>query len=97
MNSLTVNQIIKAQKICFLRQNNDDCSYCKECPLIELNKTEHCQKFLAESTIEKLNELVQLLDDKVNHHYYDTLESLQEENSDLRSRMEQIQELIQHS
>ena len=97
MNSLTVNQIIKAQEICFLKQSKEECNYCRECPLFKLDTSQNCQTLLAEETIKKLNELVELLDDKVNHHYYDTLESLQEENSDLRSRMEQIQELIQHS
>ena len=97
MNFLTVNQIIKAQEICFLKQSKEECNYCRECPLFKLDTSQNCQTLLAEETIKKLNELVELLDDKVNHHYYDTLESLQEENSDLRARMEQIQELIQHS
>ena len=93
---MTVNQIIKAQEICFLKQSKEECNYCRECPLFKLDTSQNCQTLLAEETIKKLNELVELLDDKVNHHYYDTLECLQEENSDLRSRMEQIQELIQH-
>lgn len=94
---MKVKDLIKAQEICFLKQSREECGYCKECPLCEVETPQNCQALLAEETIKKLNELVELLDDKVNHHYYDTLEELVEENSDLRSRMEQIQELIQHS
>ena len=91
---MTVNEIIKAQEICFLRQTSDECSYCKECPIMELNMTEHCQKFLAENTIKKLNELTTLLDDTVNHHYYDTLEALQEENMSLYDKIQKAVELL---
>ena len=94
MSSLTVNEIIKAQEICFLRQSREECGYCKECPVMELELTEHCQKFLAENTIKKLNELTTLLDDTVNHHYYDTLEALQEENISLTEKINKIFDLI---
>jgi Zn-dependent alcohol dehydrogenase len=91
---MTVNEIIKAQEICFLRQSREECGYCKECPVFQLNKTEHCQKFLAENTIKKLNDLTTLLDDKVNHHYYDTLEFLQNENISLREKIDKAVELL---
>ena len=91
---LTVNEIIKAQEICFIRQNRNDCGYCKECPIFELEMTEHCQKFLAENTIKKLNELTTLLDDTVNHHYYDTLEALQEDNISLYDKIQKAVELL---
>ena len=91
---MTVNEIIKAQEICFLRQTNDECGYCKECPIMEMNMTEHCQKFLAENTIKKLNELTTLLDDAVNHHYYDTLEALQEDNISLYDKIQKAVELL---
>ena len=91
---MTVNEIIKAQEICFFRQNRYDCGYCKDCPIMEKELTEHCQKFLAENTIKKLNELTTLLDDTVNHHYYDTLETLQEDNISLRERIERAMELL---
>lgn len=91
---MTVNEIIKAQEICFLRQSREDCGYCKECPIFELELTEHCQKFLAENTIKKLNDLTTLLDDKVNHHYYDTLEYLQERNTELANKLDSIKEII---
>ena len=92
MNSLKVTDIIKSVKACI----TDEYS-CVDCLFIKCDKKQNCQQLLAQAVEDKFNELVNLLDDKVNHHYYDTLESLQEENSDLRSRMEQIQELIQHS
>jgi hypothetical protein len=91
---MTVNEIIKAQEICFLRQSREDCGYCKECPVFELELTEHCQKFLAENTIKKLNDLTTLLDDKVNHHYYDTLDFLQNENISLREKIDKAVELL---
>ena len=91
---MTVNEIIKAQEICFIRQNRNDCGYCKECPIFELEMTEHCQKFLAENTIKKLNELTTLLDDTVNHHYYDTLEALQEDNISLYDKIQKAVELL---
>ena len=93
---MTVKDIIKAHEICFLKQSREECGYCKECPLFKVETTQNCQTLLAEETIKKLNELVELLDDKVNHHYYDTLEELVEENSDLRSRIEQVLELLQY-
>ena len=91
---MTVNEIIKAQEICFIRQNRNDCGYCKECPVFELELTEHCQKFLAENTIKKLNELTTLLDGTVNHHYYDTLEALQEDNISLYDKIQKAVELL---
>ena len=91
---MTVNEIIKAQEICFIRQTNDDCGYCKECPIMEKELTEHCQKFLAENTIKKLNELTTLLDDTVNHHYYGTLEFLQNENISLREKIDKAVEFL---
>ena len=91
---MTVNEIIKAQEICFLRQEFDCGNYCKECPIMEMNMTEQCQKFLAENTIKKLNELTTLLDDTVNHHYYETLEFLQNENISLREKIDKAVELL---
>lgn len=91
---LTVKDIIKAHEICFLKQSREECGYCKECPLFKVETTQNCQTLLAEETIKKLNELVELLDDKVNHHYYDTLEALQEENTQLRDRFDEIRTLV---
>lgn len=91
---MTVNEIIKAQEICFLRQTNDECGYCKECPVMEHQEPQNCQIFLAENTIKKLNELTQLLDDTVNHHYYDTLEALQEDNISLYDKIQKAVELL---
>ena len=92
---MTVNEIIKAQEICFLRQSREECGYCKECPVFEVKTSQNCQVYLAENTIKKLNELVELLDDSVNHHYYDTLESLQEMNIELTNKLDSIKEIIE--
>ena len=91
--------MIQAQGICFLSPTGEECGYCKQCPIFELtidtkNTAENCQKLLAENTIKKLKELVELLDDKVNHHYYDTLESLQEMNTELANKLDSIKEII---
>ena len=91
---MTVNDIIKAQVICFLRQSREDCGYCKECPVFEVKTSQNCQEYLTENTIKKLNELVELLDDNVNHHYYDTLESLQEMNAELTNKLDSIKKII---
>ena len=91
---MTVKEIIKAQEICFLRQSREDCGYCKECPIFEIETPQNCQAYLAENTIKKLNELVELLDDSVNHHYYDTLESLQEINIGLTNKLDSINEIV---
>lgn len=93
---MKVKDLIKAQEICFLKQSREECGYCKECPLYEVKTPQNCQTLLAEETIKKLNELVELLDDKVNHHYYDTLEQLVEDNQDLRNRLDNIQSLSKY-
>lgn len=91
---MTVNDIIKAQEICFIRQENAECGYCKECPVMKLTTTENCQKFLAENTVKKLKELTSLIDDNINHHYYDTLEYYQEQNSNLIDKLDSILSII---
>ena len=91
---LTVKDIIKAHQLCFLMDQSSS-GYCKDCPLLHMSYEESsCQEALANATIAKLNELVELLDDKVNHHYYDTLEALQEENTQLRDRFDEIRTLV---
>ena len=85
---LTVKEIIEAQKICFLYKLR-----CTECPMYP-NRVGNCQMNLAQATIEKLNELVELLDDKVNHHYYDTLEQYQEENIKLTEKLNSIYAIL---
>ena len=91
---LTVKDIIKAQKLCFLMDQSSS-GYCKDCALLHMSYEESsCQEALANATIAKLNELVKLLDDKVNHHYYDTLEALQEQNTQLRDRLDEIRTLV---
>lgn len=91
---MTVNEIIKAHEICFLSQKFDCGNYCKDCPVMKYQEPQNCQAYLAENTIKKLNELVELLDDNVNHHYYNTLESLQEMNTELGNKLDSIKEII---
>ena len=80
---MTVKDIIRAHQACFI----ENC--CTNCPLITPRQG-NCQITLARETIDKLNNLTELLDDKVNHHYYDTLEFYQEENTKLINRLNKI-------
>ena len=82
---MTVKEIIKAQKICYFGIHS-----CEPCPFYESYDETICRQALARTTIDKLKELTELLDDKVNHHYYDTLEFYQEENAKLRKKLEAI-------
>ena len=94
---MTVKEIIKAQEVCFLKQRFDGKRCCTDCPIFEVKTSQNCQAYLAENTIKKLNELVELLDDKVNHHYYDTLDQYQEMNSELQSKLDQIESILTKS
>lgn len=67
---------------------------CRECLMFDTPEKD-CQTRLIKITIEKLDELVNLLDDKVNHHYYDTLEELQEENIKMREKLDSILNIIE--
>lgn len=96
MSLLTVKDIIKGQQACFL-QDKDNCDYCKGCPFRDIEEASNCQKLLAQATIDKLNELVELVDDKVNHHYYDTLEQYQEDNIRLTEKLNSIYEILTKS
>ena len=90
---LTVDEIIKGQRACFLQDNNS-CEYCTECPFKDIEEASNCQRLLAQATIIKLKELVNLLDDKVNHHYYETLEQYQEINSELQLKLDKIEDIL---
>ena len=91
---MTVNDIIKAQEVCFL-VDREGCGYCKYCPIKDIDCSDNCQEILAQLTIDKLKELTELLDDKTNHHYYDTLEFYQEENAQLRDKLDRILAIIE--
>ena len=84
---MTVADIIKAHKCCF-RVDNLSCQDCSLCGVE--TKDRSCEKILLELTIEKLVAMKDLIDDRVNHHYYDTLEYYQEENARLRDKLEEI-------
>lgn len=96
MLNLQTTDIIKAQVCCYL-QDRESCEYCKQCPLAEIEAGKNCQQELARLTVEKFQELIQLLDDKVNHHYYETLEFYQEDNIRLTNRLNMIGEILDGS
>lgn len=85
---MTVKEIIETQRICFLGKSG-----CTECPMYPI-RVGNCQMNLAQATIDKLNELVDLLDDKVNHHYYETLEQYQEMNAELQDKLDKIEQIL---
>lgn len=88
---MIVEDIIKAHNCCFRVDNLS----CTDCPLFEIEeRNKSCQKVLAELTIKKLISMRDLLDDKVNHHYYDTLEFYQEENIRLKDRLDEIRMFV---
>jgi hypothetical protein len=65
--------------------------------LTEIEAGKNCQQELARLTVEKFQELIHLLDDKVNHHYYETLEFYQEDNIRLTNRLNMIGEILDGS
>lgn len=79
---MTVEELITAHKCCL--------GTCVDCPLFKVSADKSCQEILTEATIEKLSSMRDLLDDKINHHYYDTLEFYQEENVKLREKLDKI-------
>lgn len=86
---MTVKELIKSMNACLT------CKYgCNECSFFNCDKQYRCQDLLANAIEEKFNELVELLDDKVNHHYYDILEFYQEENDKLREKFEEIKSIL---
>jgi hypothetical protein len=88
---LLVKDIIKAHECCYFLNGVDNCTYCKECPLIEVDCGINCQKRLAELTVEKLKELSKLLEDT---YQYCLIEELQEENRRLTTQIEKVQEIL---
>ena len=86
---MKVNDIIKSVRACI----TDEYS-CSECLFIGCDKQLNCQQLLAQAVEDKFNELVELLDDTVNHHYYDTLETLQEEHTVLNDKLDQIRQIV---
>lgn len=99
MSSLKVTDIIKAHDICFLKTGQDDCGHCTICPMFDykVEEGETCQQALAKITIMKLTQMKELLDNTVNHHYYDTLEQYQELSSELQSKLDAIEQILTKS
>lgn len=86
---MTVKELIKSVKACLTSQYG-----CKDCVFCDCDNGARCQVLLAQAVEEKFGELVGLLDDKANHHYYDTLEFYQEENTVLRRQLEAIEAVL---
>ena len=86
---MTVKDLIKSVQACLTSKYG-----CRECVFCECDNQCRCQDLLAQAVEDKFNELVELLDDKVNHHYYDTLEFYQEENTELREKLEAIKDVV---
>lgn len=83
---MKLNDIINAQRLCAKGK-------CDGCPLKD-KLSENCVAELAEETITKIEELKDLVDDTVNHHYYDTLEELQNDNEQLTKAFTDISTII---
>lgn len=86
---MTVKDIVKSVYACL----TDKCK-CSDCIMFECDRNKNCQKELAIAVEAKFNELIELLDDEVNHHYYDTLETYQETCSQLQDTLDKIEKLI---
>lgn len=88
---MTIDHIIKALNCCRRIYNFS----CADCPLYKVEESDRtCQDVLYESIVEKLTRMRDLIDDRVNHHYYETLEFYQEENDRLRNNLDRIKEFV---
>ena len=83
---MTIKDLIQSVNACLTSQGG-----CGACVFCDCDNPCKCKALLAKAVEEKFGELVELLDDRVNHHYYDMLEFYQEENSELRARLEAIE------
>lgn len=82
---MTVKELIKSVNACLTPHGG-----CGECVFCECDNPCNCKALLAKAVEDKFGELVDLLDDVTNHHYYDMLEFYQEENTALREKLEAI-------
>ena len=87
---MTVKDLVESVNACLTSQGG-----CSACVFCECDNPCNCKNLLAQAVEEKFGELVELLDDKVNHHYYDTLEFYQEENIALREKFDKIVTLLE--
>lgn len=86
---MTVKELTDSLYACIMCKHN-----CKQCAFSIYGAKYNCQHFLIKAVEQKFEELVGLLDDSVNHHYYDTLEFYQEENDRLRDKLDKIKEFV---
>lgn len=82
---MTVKDLIKSVNACLTSKWG-----CQACVFCDCDNPCNCKDFLAKAVEEKFGELVEFIDDKVNHHYYDMIEFYQEENAELREKLEAI-------
>ena len=87
---MLIKDIIKAQECCYRLNGDNNCTYCKECPLSETDENLNCQILLAEYTVEKIKEMDKLLEGQ-NYRLY---ELIQEENKYLTQQLEKIKEIL---
>lgn len=90
---MKLNDVIKALDICLAR-NGDSRDHCQVCPLFGLTDSSNCKKMLANLAAEKLITQRDLLDDQVNHHYYDMLDEYMEENARLSACLQMIEDVL---
>lgn len=86
---MTVNDLVKSVTACLTSRGG-----CRECVFCDCDNAARCKYLLAQAVEDKFDELVELLDDKVNHHYYDMLEFYQAENTELRGQLEAIESVL---
>lgn len=86
---MTVKDLVRSVNACLTSQGG-----CGACVFCDCDNPARCQYLLAQAVEDKFGELVELLDDKVNNHYYDTLEFYQEENAELRAKLEAIEAVL---
>ena len=89
---MTVKELTDSLYSCIMCNHN-----CKQCAFAKYGAQHNCQYMLFTSIRGKFDELTGLLDDSVNHHYYDTLEFYQEENDKLRDKHDKIKEVLHES
>ena len=87
---MLVKDLIKAHECCYQLNGPCDCTYCKECPLVNIEKGKNCQAELAQFTVDKLREMEELLADK----HYNLIEELQEKNSMLSGKLDKVMEIL---
>ncbi len=85
-----MKDLVRSVNACLTSQGG-----CRECVFCDCENPARCRCLLAQAVEDKFDELVELLDDKVNHRYYDMLELYQEENAELRAKLDAIEAVLE--